>query len=75
MSRPDAEPRVALLPVYAIEVRPGRYEPRSKALPTATMPKLFAKLGDAERVMHRQWRSYPSARVVKFELREVKEEA
>lgn len=69
---PDAEPRVAH--VYAVELEPGRYWAEVDRA-HETHPLLLRDKPEAADYLKFAWSRYPSARVVKFELREVKEEA
>lgn len=59
--------------VYAIELLPGRYEPRSDALLTSKKPKLWVnREGARSRCVYRK-RNYPHAKVVAFRLVPVEE--
>lgn len=66
-----------LAPVYAVEVRPGAYLPRSQASPTADAPKLWVNRADAERQADRTNNRGGSdtARVVEFRIVPVKASA
>jgi len=53
--------------VYAVRLGSGFYVPRSAALSTADMPKLWVSFRDASRASRR----FPGSTVVEFRLEEV----
>lgn len=65
----------ALAHVFAVEVEPGWYASEHMTMPTETHPWIFDDLygAECERDYQRESRGYPSARVVRFQLVEVKE--
>lgn len=57
-----------LATVFAIECRPGLYEPRSQATLTATAPKLWVHRCDAEKQLRKVQQIHRSARIREFAL-------